>query len=141
MVKSFDLEANSIILIDGECNFCNRTLMFILKYDIAEIFYFGSQQSNVAQNLLSKYNCKDELLSTIYLIQNGRVYTKSSAIIEIANRLSGYPRYLSLLRIVPTPIRDYFYDLFSKYRFFFGRRTTVCVIPTPSLITRMIKDN
>lgn len=141
MVIPFTLDANPIVLIDGECNFCNRTLMFILKYDRDEMFYFGSQQSKVAQNLLSKYNYKDESLTTIYLIHNGKVFTKSSAIIEIAKRLSGFPRYLSLLRFIPKPIRDWFYDLFSKYRFFLGRRKTICLIPTPSLISRMIKDN
>jgi len=140
-VKLFDLKSNPIILIDGECSFCNRTLMFILKYDKAELFYFGSQQSKIAQNLLSPFNCKDELLSTIYLIKNGKVYTKSTAIIEISKSLSGYPRYLSLLKIVPKHIRDYCYDLFSKYRFFFCILTTICLIPTPSLTSRMIKDN
>lgn len=137
----FDLESCPIVLIDGECNFCNRTLLFILKYDKDEIFYFGSQQSKIAQHLLSKFNYKDELLSTIYLIQNGKVLTKSSAIIEIVKQLSGFPRYLSFIRIIPKPIRDYCYDLFSEYRFLFGKRTTSCLIPTPRLLSRMINDN
>lgn len=141
MVNSFNLESNPIVLIDGECNFCNRTLLFILKYDRKEKFYFGSQQSKIAQQLLKKYNYNDNLLSTIYLIQNGKVLTKSSAIIEIAKQLSGFPKYLTLIKIIPKPIRDYGYDLFSKYRFLFGRSKTSCLLPTHKLLSRMLQNN
>ncbi|WP_187658500.1 thiol-disulfide oxidoreductase DCC family protein, partial [Flavobacterium macrobrachii] len=56
MVKLSSYQDKAIVLIDGECDFCNRTALFIIKYDKKDKFRFASQQSEVGKYLLQKNN-------------------------------------------------------------------------------------
>ncbi|WP_158587717.1 thiol-disulfide oxidoreductase DCC family protein [Algoriphagus lacus] len=120
----------SIVLIDGECNFCNDTAMFIIKYDGNDSFRFASQQSELGTDLLRNLGFVENSLSTVVLIKAGKVYTKTSALIEISKDLVGLPKVFVLLRIIPKEFRDFFYGIFSKYRYrLFGKKMD-CAIPT-----------
>ena len=50
-----------IILFDGVCNFCNRTVNIILKYDQDAHFQFAPSQSNAGINILQKYNLDQKI--------------------------------------------------------------------------------
>lgn len=41
-----------IILFDGDCNLCNRSVRFIIRHDPAARFHFASLQSGTGQRLL-----------------------------------------------------------------------------------------
>lgn len=130
MVEGMKDSEKSIVLIDGECNFCNDTAMFIINHDGNDSFRFASQQSELGIDLLRKLGIVENSLSTVVLIKAGKVYTKTSALIEISKELVGFPKAFIVLRIIPKGIRDLFYDIFSKYRYrLFGKKMD-CVIPT-----------
>ena len=120
----------SIILIDGECNFCNNTALFVIKFDKYDKFRFASQQSETGKKLLREYHYHDSEINTIILLKDNEVYTKSSALIEISKHLVGIPKLFIIFKIIPVSLRDLLYDLFSKYRYrLFGRKKN-CSIPS-----------
>ena len=77
--------------------------------DPAGYFRFGASQSPQADALLASYGVNRETARSIILIENGRVYLRSTASLRIAARLT-FP--WSLFRVflwVPVPVRDTVY--------------------------------
>ena len=127
-----------IILFDGVCNFCNRTVNIILKYDQDARFQFAASQSNAGINLLQQFNLDQKASASVILIVNDKVFTKTDAVIQIANRLSGWPKLFRLLKFIPRPIRDFGYDLVAKNRYaLFGKMET-CSVPEVSERNRFL---
>jgi predicted DCC family thiol-disulfide oxidoreductase YuxK len=128
-----------IILFDGFCNFCNRTVNIILKYDQDGHFLFAASQSNAGINLLDQFNLNQKASASVILIDNEKVYTKTDAVIQIAICLKGWPRLFMWLKLIPKPIRDFAYDLIAKNRYrLFGKRQT-CSIPDESIRHRFLE--
>lgn len=122
-----------IILFDGDCNFCDSSVQFIIKRDPYDHFRFSSLQSETGKELVSKYSIPAEVDSLV-LIEDNKAYTKSSAALRIAKKLDGLWHLLYVLLLIPRPIRDLFYDYFAKNRYqWFGKKTEAeaCMLPTP----------
>ena len=127
-----------IILFDGVCNFCNRTVNIILKYDQDAYFQFAPSQSNAGINMLQQYKLDQKASASVILIDNDKVYIKTDAVIQIATHLKGWPRFFSFIKFIPRPIRDFGYDLVAKNRYtLFGKRET-CRIPDESTRHRFL---
>ncbi|MBD7983959.1 thiol-disulfide oxidoreductase DCC family protein [Sporosarcina sp. Sa2YVA2] len=120
-----------IVLFDGECNFCNSSVQFIIKRDPAAHFMFTSLQSEAGQKYAKQYHIPDDV-DSIVLIEKGKAYTKSSAALHIAKKLDGLWHLLFLFILVPKPIRDGAYDYFARNRYrWFGKTEGACMLPTP----------
>jgi predicted DCC family thiol-disulfide oxidoreductase YuxK len=127
-----------IILFDGVCNFCNRTVNIILKYDQDAHFQFAPSQSIAGINLLQEYKLDQKASASVILIDNQKVYTKTDAVIQIATHLKGWPRLFMGLKFIPKSLRDFGYDLVAKNRYtLFGKRET-CRIPDESIRHRFL---
>jgi predicted DCC family thiol-disulfide oxidoreductase YuxK len=121
-----------IILFDGVCNFCNRSINIILDHDQDAHFQFAASQSNAGINLLQQFKLDQKASASVILIDNEKVYTKTDAVIQIAIHLKGWPSLFSIIKFIPKPIRDFGYDLIAKNRYtLFGKRET-CRIPDES---------
>ena len=128
-----------IILFDGVCNFCNRTINIILKYDKDAYFQFAPSQSNAAMGIMQQFSLEQQAITSVILIDNEKVYTKTDAVIQIANRLSGWPSLFRLLKFIPKSIRNFGYDLIAKNRYtLFGKRDQ-CMIPEASARNRFLQ--
>jgi len=133
-------DSHSIILFDGICNFCNSSVNFIIKRDKENIFRFASLQSETGQKFLTEYNFSHTKFDTIILIENGKLYTRSSAALRIAKCLSGMWKLFYIFIIIPNPIRNYLYDLLSRNRYkWFGKRDS-CRVPTEKEKSKFILD-
>jgi predicted DCC family thiol-disulfide oxidoreductase YuxK len=128
-----------VILFDGVCNLCNASVQFIIKRDSKKSFMFSSLQSDAAQAILLQYNLENLDFNTIILIEGGVVYDKSTAILKIIRRLSGFYKLGYIFIIVPKFIRDFVYKIISNNRYkWFGKRAT-CMIPTEELKLRFLE--
>ena len=127
-----------ILLFDGECNLCNRLVIFVIKRDPAK-FHFASLQSRVGQQLLQQYHHSTTDLDSFVYIQGNRCDTKSTAALRLFRELGGVWRLLYGLIIIPIPMRDFFYTWIAKNRYrWFGKRET-CMIPTSELRERFLE--
>ena len=120
----------AVVLFDGVCTLCNRTVDFIVRHDRAGRFRYGSLQSSTGRTLVEKFNLPADSLESIVLIDQGRVYTKSEAALFIARNLDNPWRFLALLQVVPRSVRNRVYDWVARHRYgWFGKQDT-CRIPT-----------
>ena len=128
-----------VILFDGVCNLCNASVQFIIKKDSKKNFMFSSLQSDAAQAILLQYNLENLDFDTIILLEDGIIYDRSTAILKIARKLSGFTKLSYVFIIVPKFIRDFVYKIISKNRYkWFGKRD-MCMIPTEELKLRFLE--
>ncbi|MGI8384174.1 thiol-disulfide oxidoreductase DCC family protein [Robertmurraya sp. P23] len=128
---------NNIILFDGECNFCDHSVQFIIKRDKNAVYKFTSLQSEIGQEIKRKYQVPDHIDSLI-LVSDDKCSFKSAAALQISKHLSGSWNLLYVLSIIPKPIRDYFYDILAKNRYkWFGKKDH-CMLPSPEIRKRFL---
>ncbi|MEJ1517465.1 thiol-disulfide oxidoreductase DCC family protein [Bacillus cereus] len=131
------INTERIVLFDGECNVCDRSVQFIIKRDPIGLFKFASLQSDIGKELLNKYNAPNDL-SSLVLIENNNCYLKSSAALRVTKNLKGAWKLLYLLLVVPKPLRDYFYSIMAKNRYkWFGKKDS-CMLPSPEVRKRFL---
>ena len=131
-------ENKSIILFDGVCNLCNNSVQFIIKRDQKQRFLFTSLQSDAARDILLQFQLKNSEMDSIILIENGKIYQKSDAILKIVKHLNGLWKINYVFIIIPKFIRDLVYTTIAKKRYqWFGKRD-VCMIPTKELQMRFL---
>ena len=129
----------SLVLFDGVCNLCNGVVTFIIARDPHGRFQFGALQSAAARRVIEEHGVRDPLPDAIVLIEAGRLYTRSTAALRIARRLTSPWPITAAFLAVPRPLRDWAYALFARRRYrWFGRRET-CMVPSPELRARFIE--
>ena len=121
----------SLLLFDGVCNLCNSSVQFILLRDKKDRFRFASLQSDYGQNLLREHNLPTETFNSLVLVENDKVYKKSTAALRIARKLKGLWPLLFAFIIIPPFIRNFVYDIIAKNRYrWFGKKEE-CMLPRP----------
>jgi predicted DCC family thiol-disulfide oxidoreductase YuxK len=130
-----------IILFDGVCNLCNASVQFVIARDPRARFRFGALQSEAAAACLQRLCVQGALTDSVVLIENDRIYTRSTAALRIARGLR-FPWPVAFLLIaVPRPLRDWVYDFVARRRYrWFGKRDA-CMVPTPALRDRFLSDS
>jgi predicted DCC family thiol-disulfide oxidoreductase YuxK len=126
------------VLFDGVCNFCNATVRFIAANDTAGRFAFAPLQSPEARALLGETADLQRDPETFVLLDHGRRYERSDAVLYLALGLrSPWPLAFALI-LVPRPVRDAAYRWFARNRYrWFGRQAT-CALPPPGLRERFL---
>jgi predicted DCC family thiol-disulfide oxidoreductase YuxK len=125
-----------VILFDGICNLCNRSVQFVIKRDKRKIFRFAPLQGKYGQQLLKKFQIDSTDLNSFVLVEGDRVYRRSSAALRVSRQLAGGWKLLYGLMIIPPFIRNGVYNLIARNRYkWFGKKNE-CMIPTPDLKSR-----
>lgn len=129
---------NHIVLFDGVCNLCESSVQFILKHDKKKLFRFASLQSDYSRDLLTRFHKDPSQLTSVVLVHNGEVYTKSTAVLKVL-KILGFPwSVLSVFLVVPARLRNFIYDFVAARRYqWFGRKNE-CWLPTPELKERFL---
>ena len=127
-----------IILFDGVCNLCNRTVQTIIKKDKQAVFKFASLQSAKGKELLNQFGLNANHFNSVVYIKNDHLFLKSDAVIQIARTIGRGWGLLGLLRIFPKKLRDSVYDVVAANRYrWFGKKNE-CMLPTSETQTRFL---
>lgn len=130
--------ANPVIVFDGVCLLCNRWVQFVLRHDKQQQFLFAAMQSAAGQQLLMKHGLNPHDPLSFLLVDESGGYVDTDAIIRILTRLGGMWKLATLIRIIPTVIRDAMYRVIARNRYrWFGKRAS-CMVPSPEVTNRFI---
>ncbi|MDG1572882.1 DCC1-like thiol-disulfide oxidoreductase family protein [Robiginitalea sp. M366] len=132
-------EGKRIILFDGVCNLCNRSVQWLLERDRSDRFRFAPLQGETGRILTAQRGIDTREVDSILLIDPGTAYyIKSDAALEIARQLSGYRWIPRLLGWIPRSLRDAVYDLIARNRYrWFGHKTH-CMVPSPEVAGKFL---
>ena len=118
-----------IIFFDGVCLLCNGFVDFLLARDHQVLFHFSPLQGERAKELLP-VELREEL-SSVVLWQDGKVFTKSDAVVKILEQLGSLWLPAKLSWVFPRVFRDSVYSLVATRRYaWFGKRES-CRMPSP----------
>jgi len=133
-----EITHDNVLLFDGLCNLCNGSVNFILKRDEACKYKFASLQSEIGIELAKKYNIDTNIVDSIVLIKDDRVFIKSSAVLEILKDLPMGWRFFRIGIILPKFVLDWLYDIIAKHRYkIFGKKDE-CPIPSKDVQDRFL---
>lgn len=129
---------HGVVLFDGTCAFCERSVRFIATRDPHAYFRFGASQTPAAHALLADFGETRASTKSIVLIEDGRLYRKSTAVLRIARRLSPPWSFAAIFLAVPPVLRDAAYDVVAAVRHRIAGTSNACEIPPPEIRERLI---
>jgi predicted DCC family thiol-disulfide oxidoreductase YuxK len=133
-----EMKNKAIILFDGICNLCNGAVQFVIRHDQRDQFLFASLQSKEAEKVLEPFSLDPAASNSFILVDDGKVYFRSTGVLRVLKKLSGFWRVFYGFIIVPGFIRDSIYNLIARKRYrWFGKKDQ-CMIPTPELQSKFL---
>jgi len=124
------LKKQPILLFDGECGFCNKTVQFFLDHESGrKKMNFAPLESETGKKLRNYFEIDDKT-DSIILIKNYGAYIKSCAALRLAPYMKGPWPLLIVFVIIPPFIRNWVYDFIAKRRMkWFGRVENCALLP------------
>jgi predicted DCC family thiol-disulfide oxidoreductase YuxK len=146
--------SHPIVLYDGVCGFCNRSVQFILRRDPDGIFRFAPLQSGLAARVLARHGANPSDLDTMYVVvdydkacanrrEEGKsgesLLSRSDAALFVLEQLGSIWRVVAgVMRLLPRSVRDWGYRTIASNRFrMFGRYDT-CPLPDEAARARFL---
>ncbi len=138
-MKNTDLiKDKTIILFDGNCGLCNKSVRFILKHEKDQELYFSALQSETGKQVLKQFELGNKTDSIVF-IKNGKAFIRSSAALQITKHLKALWPLLFGFYIVPKFIRDAVYNYIAKNRIKWFGAADYCEMMTPELKKRFLE--
>lgn len=142
--------ADATVFFDGTCTLCNGAVHFIIDHERSAELKFAPLQSDPARAILEPLAGAEETQrlvegatgsgdpDSIVLVENGKLYTHSTAGLLIARRLRWPWSWSVVFFVVPRFVRDAVYRFIARNRYrWFGKEET-CRVPTPELRARFL---
>jgi len=140
-VRSREPFAHPVLLFDGVCGLCSRAVDFVLAHDRGAVFRFAALQSAAWQAALARHRLPSDYSDSMVVIDGGRCYRYSTAVLHILRRLGMPWAALWPLVLVPPPFRDLLYEHVAARRYrWFGKLDT-CRVPTAAERERFVADS
>ncbi|MGG6231437.1 thiol-disulfide oxidoreductase DCC family protein [Tenacibaculum sp. SDUM215027] len=123
-----------VILFDGVCNFCNDSVLKVIKYDTKNMFVFTSLQSDIGKEITQYLGVDTSKIDSIILYEPNVAYDiKSSAALKIMNGFGGVWKLTQVFWILPEGLRNIVYDYIAKNRYKWFGKKEACMIPSKEI--------
>jgi predicted DCC family thiol-disulfide oxidoreductase YuxK len=131
--------ADSIIVFDGVCVLCSRWVDFVSQRDALGRYKFAAMQTPGGRALLIEHGIDPDDPLSFLLLEGGRGYTDTDAIVRILRSFGPLWKFVGLLvSIVPRFLRNPLYRWIARHRYrIFGRRAS-CRIPSADMADRFL---
>jgi predicted DCC family thiol-disulfide oxidoreductase YuxK len=134
--KEYFLAVSLVLFFDGECGFCMRSVRFVYEYDEKGLIEFAPLQGELSGRFeLKGYAEKGGGSMVILREEDGEIFTKGDALLELGKTLGGVFRMLAVMfSMLPRRLRNAAYDLMARNR---NRLAGACELPDEGLRKRM----
>lgn len=125
-----------VLFFDGECGFCKRSVRLVYECDEKGLIEFAPLQGVLAEKYeLKGYSEKGGGSMVMLREEDGEVFTKGDALIELGKNLGGVFWVLAFgFSIFPKLLRNGLYDLVAKNRY---KLAGSCELPDEGLMKRI----
>jgi predicted DCC family thiol-disulfide oxidoreductase YuxK len=136
-----ELNGQLLVVFDGECGFCNRSIRWLLRRDRKDRLRFAASSDPAVRQLLASHgvlpSASDSSPDTILVVRNAGTHVeellvRSNAILACLRVLpQPWPFLAAVAWLIPRPVRESAYGLIANHRYKIGGRYESCPIPTP----------
>lgn len=130
-------QAGPIVFYDGECGLCDRSVQALVKLDKTHRLRYATLQGETAARLLGPPE-GDAGGWSIKLLDEGRVYDRSTAAIRAMTRAGGLGKLAGAMLIVPRVVRDGIYRWIATHRYRWFGDAEACLLPTQAIRQRFL---
>lgn len=131
-----------ILVYDGDCGFCARSVRFVLKHDRRQTLRFAARDGAAGRAVRERHPRLQGVESLLWVERReGQevVFTYSDAVLQTARYLGGFYGALAALgRLVPRVLRDPVYQVVAKLRKRLLGGAAACDLPSPRELARML---
>ena len=134
--QSPDRSDKAIIVYDGECVFCSRSMAWIVKHDEHDRIRLTPCTSDIGARLMRQHGIDPADPSTFLVIIEGKPFVQSRAMLELVPLLDSKVQPLRGFGIIPNPLRNVVYNWTAR-----NRRRLIkgeCPVPSAEMTRRMI---
>jgi predicted DCC family thiol-disulfide oxidoreductase YuxK len=131
-----------LVLYDGECGLCQRSVRMLLHLDRRAKYRFAPLQGQTGGQIRQNH---PELagLGSIVLVETAadgtqQIFRRSTAVLRIVSGCGGLFHLARACLIVPRPWRDAAYDFIARHRYRWFGRNASCPLPAPEMRERFL---
>lgn len=128
----------AVIVFDGVCTLCNGWVRLLLRFDRRGRYRFAAMQGTHGRALLLQHGLDPEDPSSFLLLEQGRAWTDTAAILRVLSSLGGAWRLTGALRLLPAGLRDRGYRVLARNRYRWFGRHDQCYLPDPAQAARFL---
>lgn len=126
-------------VFDSDCLLCSGAVRFVLRHERHSQIRFVAARSGTGVALAQQFGLTPEDLDRTFLVvAQGRGLLRSDAALALAAELRAPARWLTVLRVIPRPLRDAGYDLIARNRYRWFGRASDCLIPPADQRARFV---
>jgi predicted DCC family thiol-disulfide oxidoreductase YuxK len=118
-----------VVLYDGECGLCHRSVRFLLARDRGQLWY-APFQGETAAGLRARHPEIPRTLESVVLVDAGTVHLRSKAFLYGAKYLTRPWRWAYALRWMPAWLLDLGYRFIARIRYRVWGKFDTCMRPT-----------
>lgn len=148
MTDPLHLDGRLLVLFDGHCGLCNRSVRWFLVRDHRDRLRFAPSQSEPVADLFARHGLSATDVPTgpasILVVRSAgspseEVLIRSRALLAILAELPRpWPAIAAVLRAIPRPFLDLAYRIVARWRYRIWGRLDTCPIPTPEERARFL---
>lgn len=129
---------DAVIVFDGVCALCSRWVRFLLRFDRAGRYRFAAMQGEHGRQLLATHGLDPDDPMSFLLLERGRAWTDTDAIVRVLRGLGGPWRMAKVLSWLPKRWRDVAYRALARNRYRWFGRHEACYLPPPGQAWRFL---
>lgn len=122
-----------VVAYDGTCILCNSFIKRLLHLDKRAHLRYASIQSNTGISIAKKTG-----VDSILFVEDGVLFTKSTAILHISKHLPAPHSYMYIFHYIPRLLRDSIYDVIARNRYRLLGKTDTCALPDAKYTDRFL---
>ncbi len=130
--------AAPVLLYDGSCGLCHRSVRFILRHERDHELQFAPLQGETAAKLRERFATIPRELSSVVLVADDRVRLRSKAFLYTARHLRAPWRWAYAVRWLPGFLLDLGYRVIAAIRYRVWGRAELCDLPAPEHRARFL---
>jgi predicted DCC family thiol-disulfide oxidoreductase YuxK len=120
-----------LVLYDGVCGLCSRSVRFLIKRDRDRALRFAPLQGETAARMRERHPQIPATLESVVLIEGDRVHLRSKAFLHVSRYLTRPWRWGWYLRWMPGFLLDLGYRLIARFRYRIWGKSDTCELPAP----------
>lgn len=125
------IPGNPILVYDGPCTLCNRTVQWVYEKDLGGQILFTSLQSKWTKTHVPTALQK---VDSVLFFDGTDWYAKSDAVLHLLRSLPRPWHSFFELRIIPRALRDVAYDLIARFRYQLFGKGHCALLPTDRVL-------